>query len=78
MTAWGFILSLLSLLFAAWVVVQVLFFGAAVQGWPSLAVLVAFLSGNVLMALGIVGEYLGRLVQELSVSDQFAIHREEV
>lgn len=78
MTAWGFILSLLSLLFAAWVVVQVLFFGAAVQGWPSLAVLVAFLSGNVLMALGVVGEYLGRLVQELSVSDQFAIHREEV
>jgi hypothetical protein len=30
------------------------------------------------MALGIVGEYLGRLVEEDSVSDQFAIHREEV
>jgi undecaprenyl-phosphate 4-deoxy-4-formamido-L-arabinose transferase len=78
MIGWGFILSLLSLAFAAWVVVQVLFFGAAVQGWPSLAVLVAFLSGNILMALGVVGEYLGRLVEEFSASEQFAVHREEV
>jgi glycosyltransferase involved in cell wall biosynthesis len=78
MTGWGLVLSLLSLLFAAWVVVRVLFFGHSVQGWPSLAVLVAFLSGNILMALGIVGEYLGRLVEEESVSEQFAIHREEV
>jgi undecaprenyl-phosphate 4-deoxy-4-formamido-L-arabinose transferase len=60
------------------VVVRVLFFGQAPQGWPSLAVLVAFMSGNILMALGIVGEYLGRLVEEYSVTDQFAIHREEV
>jgi len=58
--------------------VRVLFFADAVQGWPSLAVLVAFLSGNILMALGVVGEYLGRLVEEFSVSEQFSIHREEV
>lgn len=78
MTAWGFALSLLSLLFAAWVVVRALFFGRAPSGWPSLSVLIAFLSGNILMALGIVGEYLGRLVEEDSVTEQFAIHREEV
>ncbi len=78
MVAWGFFLSALSLLFAAWVVVRVLFFADSVQGWPSLAVLVAFLSGNILMALGVVGEYLGRLVEEFSVSEQFSIHREEV
>lgn len=78
MTAWGFTLSLLSVLFAVWVVARVLFFGHAVQGWPSLVVLVAFLSGNILMALGIVGEYLGRLVEEYSVTEQFVVHREEV
>ena len=78
MTAWGFVLSLLSLLFAAWVIARALFFGHAPSGWPSLSVLIAFLSGNILMALGIVGEYLGRLVEEDSVTEQFAIHREEV
>ena len=78
MTGWGLILSFLSLLYAGAVVVRVLFFGHAPAGWPSLAVLIAFLSGNILMALGIVGEYLGRLVEEFSVTEQFAIHREEV
>lgn len=78
MVGWGLALSFLSLLFAGFVVVRVLFFGQSLPGWPSLSVLVAFLSGNILMALGIVGEYLGRLVEEYSVSGQFAIHREEV
>lgn len=78
MIGWGFALSVLSLLFAGYVVVRVLFFGQSVPGWPSLSVLVSFLSGNILMALGIVGEYLGRLVEEYSVSEQFAVHREEV
>lgn len=78
MVGWGLVLSFLSLLFAGFVVVRVLFFEQSLPGWPSLSVLIAFLSGNILMALGIVGEYLGRLVEEYSVTDQFAIHREEV
>ncbi len=78
MIGWGLVLSFLSLLFAVFVVVTVLFFGQSLPGWPSLSVLIAFLSGNILMALGILGEYLGRLVEEYSIADQFAIHREEV
>jgi len=78
MTVWGFILSLLSMAFALWVIARALFFGHIMPGWPSLSVLIAFLSGNILMALGIVGEYLGRLVEEHSLGEQFAIHREEV
>jgi glycosyltransferase involved in cell wall biosynthesis len=78
MVGWGFALSLLSGLFAAYVVARVLFFGQSVPGWPSLSVLVSFLCGNILMALGVVGEYLGRLVEEYSVGEQFPVHREEV
>ena len=78
MVGWGFMLSLLSVVFAGYVVARALFFGQSVPGWPSLSVLVSFLSGNILMALGVVGEYLGRLVEEFSVSEQFSVHREEV
>lgn len=78
MTAWGLALSLLSLAFAAVVVIRVWLYGSPLQGWPSLTVLVAFLGGNILMALGIVGEYLGRLVEEQSVAEQFAVFREEL
>jgi glycosyltransferase involved in cell wall biosynthesis len=63
-TAWGILLSLASLAYAAYVVMGVLLNGSAVTGWPTLAVLVSFMSGNILMCMGILGEYIGRLVAE--------------
>ncbi|WP_257030248.1 hypothetical protein [Achromobacter xylosoxidans] len=39
-------------------------------------VLISFLSGNVLLALGIVGEYIGRLVEENNQTGQFSIFEE--
>ena len=57
--------TLLASLFAAvYVVWQVLGDGEVVQGWASLVVLVLFLGGGQLMALGIVGEYIGRIYIE--------------
>ena len=78
MIVWGVILSCVSFLFALWVATRAMFFGHSIAGWSSLAVLVSFLSGNVLLSLGIVGEYLGRIVEEASTVEQFSIFREEV
>lgn len=78
MVVWGVILSCVSFLFALWVAIRAILFGHSIAGWPSLAVLVAFLSGNVLLSLGIVGEYLGRLVEDASTVEQFTIFREDV
>ena len=78
MIAWGVLISVASLSFACWVAFKVLFFGSAIPGWASLAVLISFLSGNVLLALGVIGEYVGRLVEEDSRQEQFAVFEEEV
>lgn len=78
MAVWGFILSFVSFLFALWVAGKALFFGHAVAGWSSLAVLIAFFSGNIMLSLGVVGEYLGRLVEEDSTAEQFAVFSEDV
>jgi undecaprenyl-phosphate 4-deoxy-4-formamido-L-arabinose transferase len=78
MVVWGVILSCVSFIFALWVAIRAMLFGHSIAGWPSLAVLLAFLSGNVLLSLGIVGEYLGRLVEDASTVEQFTIFREEV
>lgn len=78
MTIWGFSISALSLAYALWIVIHNLFFNNSAPGWASLAVLVSFLSGNILFALGIVGEYLGRLVEESSQITQFSIFEERV
>jgi len=41
-----------------WVLVQKLMGDIPVQGWASLAVVISFFSGTMLMALGVIAEYL--------------------
>lgn len=47
-----------------WIVLRTLLWDDPVQGWPSLMTVVLFLGGLQLVALGIIGEYLGRLYLE--------------
>ena len=78
MVGWGTFISLISIAYAMWVVARALMGDHSLPGWTSLAVLVSFLSGNILLALGILGEYLGRLVEEASKLEQFQIYQEEI
>ena len=43
--------------------------GVSVQGWTTIVVLISFLLGFVLIILGIMGEYLARIMNQLA-SDQ--------
>lgn len=71
--AWGAIVSVLSILFAIGISIRAIFHGSSVAGWASLATLISFLSGNTLLALGVIGEYVGRLVEENSKLQQYVI-----
>ena len=59
-----FITALLAFLYAAWIVVKKLLWGDPVAGWPTMMVVILFLGGVQLVALGLIGEYLGRLYEE--------------
>ncbi len=50
--------------FGVLIIVRTLLWGDPVAGWPSMMVVIAFLGGLQLMALGVIGEYLGRLYLE--------------
>ena len=60
----GFTVSFAAFLYAAFLIVDTLIFGNTVKGYPSLMVAILFLGGIQLMALGILGEYIGRIYEE--------------
>lgn len=75
-TGVGFLLCLASFGYGTYVAGVALLGGSGVPGFPTLAVLVSFLSGATLLGMGVIGEYVGRLVEESSRSRQFPVFEE--
>ncbi|MEQ9625278.1 glycosyltransferase family 2 protein [Coleofasciculus chthonoplastes] len=61
----GLVLSLFAFLYAAFLMIRTLIFGIVVPGYASLMVVTLFLGGMQLLTLGIIGEYLGRVYEEV-------------
>lgn len=60
----GFLTALSAFVYASYVFVKTLVLGDPVPGFPTLIVVISFLGGLQLMAIGVLGEYLGRLFLE--------------
>jgi hypothetical protein len=60
----GLFTAIGAFLFALHVVYKTIAYGNPVAGYPSLLVVVLFLGGVQLMAIGVMGEYLGRIFNE--------------
>lgn len=60
----GVIISLLSFLYATFLILRTIIMGIDLPGYASLMVVVLFLGGIQLLSLGIIGEYLARLCLE--------------
>jgi polyisoprenyl-phosphate glycosyltransferase len=61
----GLVTALIAFGYGVKVIVKTLLYGDPVAGYPTLVVLVLFLGGLQLMALGLIGEYLARLFIEV-------------
>lgn len=60
----GFIVAFAALVYMIFICIKTIFFGEAVQGFPTLMCAILFFSGVQLIALGIIGEYIGRIFNE--------------
>jgi len=61
----GALIALSGLLFALYIVVRTVLYGVDVRGYPSLMVAILFFGGLQLLSLGILGEYVGRVLIEV-------------
>ena len=57
----GVLISLLSFLYAALIVLRTVVFGVDLPGYASLIVAILFLGGIQLIGIGVLGEYIGRI-----------------
>lgn len=60
----GLLVATLAFVFAVVIIARALAHGDPVAGWPSMMTVMLFLGGTQLIALGLIGEYLGRLYEE--------------
>ena len=61
----GLLLAATALLFGGWILVETILFGKDVPGYPSLVVSVMVIGGVQLLMIGVLGEYIGKLLSEI-------------
>jgi polyisoprenyl-phosphate glycosyltransferase len=71
----GLLTALAAFGYAIKVIVKTLLYGDPVAGYPTLVTLVLFLGGLQLMALGLIGEYLGRMFIEVKERPLYLVQR---
>jgi glycosyltransferase involved in cell wall biosynthesis len=71
----GFGVSLFSLSYAIWMIIDKLIWGNPVPGYPSIMTAVLFLGGIQLVGIGVLGEYIGRIYIETKKRPKYIIKR---
>jgi glycosyltransferase involved in cell wall biosynthesis len=64
-TIFGFFVSMVAFIYLIYIIIVANIYGDPVQGFPTIMVTMLFLSGVQLIGIGIIGEYLGRVFNEV-------------
>jgi glycosyltransferase involved in cell wall biosynthesis len=71
----GLAVAAFSFAYGLFVIFKTLRFGEPVQGYPSTMVVILFLGGVQLLAIGVLGEYLGRMFNEVKQRPLYVLNR---
>ena len=75
-SATGFVLALLAFGYGGYLTIDYLMYGADVSGWPTIVVSLMLFAGIQLVSLGVVGEYVGRIFEEVKARPLFVVKNE--
>lgn len=71
----GFITAVIGFLYIIFLVLKTLIFGADIKGYPTLLSIIIFLGGIQLLSLGVIGEYLGRIFNEVKQRPLYLVEK---
>lgn len=69
----GIGVATLAILYGLWIIVSTLIFGIDSPGWATIVTTISFFGGLQLFALGVVGEYIGRVFDEVKHRPHYII-----
>jgi glycosyltransferase involved in cell wall biosynthesis len=71
----GMVMAVLGFLYGIYVIVDHELYGSAVEGWTTIVVLLLFFVGIQLVSLGILGEYVARIFEEVKNRPLYLVRR---
>ena len=72
----GISVATLAIFYGIWIVISTLIFGIETPGWATIVTTISFFGGLQLFALGVVGEYIGRVFDEVKHRPHYIIDEE--
>ena len=72
-TYFGYMFSAISILGALFIIIRKIMNPSMAIGWPSMMVAICFFGGLIMLFLGLIGEYLGRMFLGMSRQPQFVV-----
>lgn len=69
----GMGVATIAILYALWIILSTLIFGIQTPGWATIVTAITFFGGLQLFALGVVGEYIGRVFDEVKQRPHYII-----
>ncbi len=73
----GFIVSLVAFIYGCVMIIRTLLYGNPVSGYPSLICVVMFLGGVQLIVLGIIGEYIARIYEQIKNRPHYILKKDK-
>jgi polyisoprenyl-phosphate glycosyltransferase len=74
----GLLMALTALFIGAWILLDTILFGKDVPGYPSIAVGLMVIGGVQLMMIGVLGEYVGKLLSEIKARPVYFVAEHNV
>jgi len=71
----GMVMALIAFLYGGFVAIDYLLYGNAVSGWTTIVVTLMFFVGIQLISLGILGEYIARIFEEVKNRPLYVVRR---